>query len=163
VENENSAELIAIEPYPNEVLRRGFPGLSRLIPRKVEEVDLSQFDELKQNDILFIDSSHVLRIGNDVQYEYLEVLPRINKGIIIHIHDIFLPMEYPKNWVLKMHRFWSEQYLLQAFLAFNSAFEILWAGSYMHLRHPDQLEKAFSSYNRDAVWATNVPGATSFG
>lgn len=161
-ENGNRAELTAIEPYPNEVLRRGFPGLSKLISAKVEEVDLSEFSELKENDILFIDSSHVLKIGNDVQYEYLEILPRLNKGVIVHIHDIFLPAEYPKKWVLGMHRFWNEQYLLQAFLAFNGAFEVLWAGSYMHLRHRNQLEKASSSYNRDTVWATHVPGATSF-
>jgi predicted O-methyltransferase YrrM len=150
-ENGNKTELIAIEPYPNEVLKSGFTGLSKLIVTKIEEIDLSEFNELKENDILFIDSSHVLKIGNDVQYEYLEILPRLNKGVIIHIHDIFLPSEYPKKWVLEMHRFWNEQSLLQAFLAFNSAFEVLWAGSYMHLRHPEKLEKAFSSYNRTVV------------
>ena len=150
-ENGNKTELIAIEPYPDEVLKSGFSGLSKLILTKIEEIDLSEFSELKENDILFIDSSHVLKIGNDVQYEYLEILPRLNKGVIIHIHDIFLPMEYPKKWVLEMHRFWNEQYLLQSFLAFNSAFEVLWAGSYMHLRHPEKLEKAFSSYNRKMV------------
>ena len=150
-ENGNKTELIAIEPYPDEVLKSGFSGLSKLILTKIEEIDLSEFSELKENDILFIDSSHVLKIGNDVQYEYLEILPRLNKGVIIHIHDIFLPMEYPKKWVLEMHRFWNEQYLLQSFLAFNSAFEVLWAGSYMHLGHPEKLEKAFSSYNRKMV------------
>jgi len=103
-----------------------------------------------------------LKIGSDVQYEYLEVLPRLNKGVIVHIHDIFLPMEYPRKWVIGMHRFWNEQYLLQAFLSFNCAFEVLWAGSYMHLRHPDELERAFNSYNRNIVWSTHVPGATSF-
>lgn len=159
----NKSELIAIEPYPNEVLRSGFAGLSRLITTKIEEIDLSVFNELKENDILFIDSSHVLKIGNDVQYEYLEILPRLNRGVIVHIHDIFPPMEYPKRWVLEMHRFWNEQYLLQAFLAFNSAFEVLWGGgAYMHLRHPEKLEKAFSSYNRKTVWRRQVPGANSF-
>ena len=74
-ESGNKAELIAIEPYPNEVLRSGFPGFSKLISKKVEEIDLSEFNKLKENDILFIDSSHVLKIGNDVQYEYLEILP----------------------------------------------------------------------------------------
>lgn len=150
-ENGYRGELIAIDPYPNEVVKSGFPGLSKLIPIKVEEIDLSMYDELKENDILFIDTSHVLRIGGDVQYEYLEILPRLNKGVIVHIHDIFLPMEYPKKWVLGMHRFWNEQYLLQAFLAFNSAFEVLWAGYYMHLKHPEKLEKAFSSYDRMTV------------
>lgn len=144
--------LTAIEPYPNEVLKAGFRGLSELIVKEVQDIPLSEFKELKENDILFIDSSHVLKIGSDVQYEYLEILPRLNKGVIVHIHDIFLPAEYLKEWVSKEYRFWTEQYLLQAFLAFNDSFEVLWAGSYMHLKHPDKLESAFNSYNRDERW-----------
>jgi hypothetical protein len=151
-ENGYKRKLIAIDPYPSKILRSGFPGLSKLIPAKVEEIDLSMFNELEENDILFIDSGHVLKIGNDVQYEYLEILPRLNKGVIFHIHDIFLPKEYPQKWVLKMHRFWNEQYLLQSFLAFNSTFKVLWAGSYMHLKHPEKLKQAFSSYDRRTVW-----------
>jgi hypothetical protein len=123
-----------------------------IIPEKVQNVPVSKFGELKENDILFIDSSHILRIGSDVRYEYLEILPRLNKGVLVHAHDIFLPSEYPKEWVCKQYRFYTEQYLLQAFLAFNSAFEILWMGSYMHLKHPEKLERAFSSYDRNKVW-----------
>ena len=146
--NGHECELIAVEPYPNNVLKAGFPGLSELIPAKIQDIPLAELSKLEENDILFIDSSHVLKIGSDVQYEYLEILPRLNKGVIVHIHDIFLPAEYKKDWVLKDYRFWTEQYLLQAFLAFNDSFEIFWAGSYMHLNHPDKLEAAFSSYNR---------------
>jgi len=145
-------ELVAIEPYPNEILKAGFPGLSKLIPTKVQDIPLSEFKKLTENDILFIDSSHVLKIGSDVQYEYLEILSRLNKGVIVHVHDIFLPAEYLKEWVLKDYIFWNEQYLLQAFLVFNDSFEVLWAGSYMHLKHPDKLETAFSSYKRDKRW-----------
>ena len=141
-------ELVAFEPYPNETLKKGFPGLSKLVTTKIQDVDVSSFNVLEENDILFIDSTHVLKIGSDVQYEYLEILPRLKKGVIIHIHDIFLPSEYPKQWVLKDHKFWTEQYLLQAFLTFNDTFEILWGGSYMHLKHPDLLEKSFNSYNK---------------
>lgn len=147
-----NTKLIAIEPYPNETLRSGFPGLAELIISKLQDIDISKFNTLDENDILFIDSSHVLRIGSDVQYEYLELLPRLNKGVIIHIHDIFLPAEYKRSWVHNDHRFLNEQYFLQAFLAFNNTFEILWGGSLMHLSHPEVLEKAFSSYNRDLVW-----------
>lgn len=127
-EDGNECELIAFEPYPNNVLKAGFPGLSKLIPIKIQDIALSKFSELKENDFLFIDSSHVLKIGSDVQYEYLEILPRLNKGVIVHVHDIFLPAEYRREWVLNDYRFYTEQYLLQAFLAFNSAFEVLWGG-----------------------------------
>lgn len=145
----NESELVAFEPYPNDILKTGFPGLSKLVVTEIQNVDLTEFEKLRVNDILFIDSSHVLKIGSDVQYEYLEILPRLNIGVIVHLHDIFLPAEYPKKWVLEGYRFWTEQYLLQAFLAFNDSFEILWAGSNMHLTHPGKLEAAFSSYNRN--------------
>lgn len=148
-DNDYECELVAIEPYPNEILKAGFPGLSKLVPEKVQDVPLAEFEKLTENDILFIDSSHVLKIGSDVQYEYLEILPRLNKGVIVHVHDIFLPAEYSKEWVLKYCRFWTEQYLLQAFLIFNDHFEVLWAGNYMHLKHPGKLQTAFSSYERD--------------
>ena len=145
-------ELIAFEPYPTDTLEAGFPGLSKLIPTKIQDVPLSKFNELKRNNILFIDSIHVLKIGSDVQCEYLKIFPRLNKGAIVHVHDIFLPAEYPREWVLKNYLFWTEQYVLQSFLAFNNAFEVIWGGSYMHLKHPDKLEKAFRSYNRTSVW-----------
>ncbi len=152
------SQFVAIEPYPSSILSAGFPGLSELMPLQVQDVPLSEFNRLEENDILFIDSSHVLKIGSDVQYECLEILPKLNKGVIVHFHDIFLPAEYPKKWVLEEHRFWTEQYLLQAFLSFNEAFKILWAGSYMHLKHPAKLEAAFSSYKGHGTW----PGPGSF-
>jgi len=142
-------ELYSIEPFPNDILKKGFPGLSVLIQKPVEDVGLDFFLQLDENDILFIDSSHVVRIGGDVNYVYLEILPRLKRGVIVHSHDIFLPAEYPKEWVLKSHWFWTEQYLLQAFLSFNYAFEILWAGSYMHLNYPNELKSTFPSYDKD--------------
>ncbi len=144
-----AAGVTVIDPHPNEVVRAGFPGLGEVLDEAVEEVPLRRFGALRPNDVLFIDSSHVLRIGGDVQFLYLEVLPRLAPGVLVHIHDIFLPAEYPKRWVLEQFRFLSEQYLLQAFLAFNGEFEVLWAGQFMHLRHPDDLARAFPSYERN--------------
>ena len=144
------AELVAFEPYPNEVLRAGFPGLSQLVTAKIEQIPLSEFSVLQESDILFIDSSHLLKIGSDVHYEFLEIMPRLNRGVVVHIHDIFLPAEYPRDWVMREHLFYNEQYLLQAFLAFNESFEVLWAGSFMHLSHPRELQTAFNSY--DGGW-----------
>lgn len=137
----------AIEPYPNNILKAGFPGLSELKIKKAEDIPLSEFGELKENDILFIDSSHVLKIGSDVQYELLGILPRLNAGVIIHFHDIFLPSEYLKDWVMTDHRFWNEQYLLHAFLLYNNSFKILWGCAFMDLMHSDKLKDAFSSYD----------------
>lgn len=127
---------ICIEPYEMPWLES--LGIDRLIRAKVEDVDLSLFSELKENDILFIDSSHVLRSAGDVFVEYLHILPCLNKGVIIHIHDIFLPFEYPKEWVVNQRKFFTEQYLLQAFLAFNSEFEILLACNYLSHDYPNE-------------------------
>lgn len=155
LKNGGGGELVAFEPYPHPILQVGFSGLTRLVPKKIQDVPLEAFDALEANDILFIDSSHAASTGSDVVREYLEILPRLKPGVLVHIHDIFLPNDYPKDWVLKEHRFWNEQYLLQAFLAFNSSFEVLWAGNYMHTRHPEALTAAFASYNP----STTNPGS----
>jgi hypothetical protein len=141
---EDSA-LICIEPFPLDFLRKGFPGLHSLIEKKVEDIDVKFFSQLNSGDILFIDSSHTVRIGGDVNYLFLDVLPRLNPGVIVHVHDIFLPFEYRRDWVLDEFRFWSEQYLLQAFLTFNSEFKVLMANRYMAHRYPQDLKAAFAN------------------
>jgi hypothetical protein len=145
-------DFVAIEPHPNELLLGGFPGLSRLVRREVQDVPLREFEALRENDILFIDSSHVLKAGSDVRYLLLEVLPRLAPGVLVHVHDVFLPSEYPREWVLRHRRFYTEQYLLHAFLLFNRAFAVLWSASYLHLNHPEELEAAFASYGPKTRW-----------
>jgi hypothetical protein len=140
--------LISIEPYPNRIIAEGFPGLSRLIPKRAQDVPLAEFMQLEANDILFIDSSHVVKTGSDALYEYLEIIPRLAPGVLVHAHDIFLPMEYPRHWLFEDHHFWNEQYILQAFLTHNVAWKVLWAGYYMHVQNPAILEQMFSSYSR---------------
>jgi hypothetical protein len=137
-------ELIAIEPYPAGFLKKGFPGLSRLIESKVEKVPLK---DVVDCDILFIDSSHVVRIGGDVNYEILELLPRLKTGALVHWHDILLPGEYWKGWVMNRHFFFTEQYLLQAFLQFNSVFEVAWASRYMNLNHLEDVRQTFPFFD----------------
>ncbi len=151
-DNSYSCDFVVCDPYPSSVVKKGFPGLSKVISEPVQNVPFAEFQKLETNDLLFIDSSHVLKIGSDVHYEYLEILPRLKKGVIVHFHDIFLPSEYDRNWVLKDHIFWNEQYLLQSFLTFNNTFEILWAGNYMRIRHPKELKIAFSSNSRGEQW-----------
>jgi len=138
-----NTELICIEPYPDDVLTRGFPGLTAVIPKKVQDVELSSFERLDDGDILFIDSSHVVKIGGDVNYLFLEVLPRLRPGVVVHVHDIFLPEEFPKAWIQDLHLFWTEQYLLQAFLTYNSEFEVLFANAYMGLKHVTEMQETF--------------------
>lgn len=142
--NSGSA-LICIEPFPQDFLKRSFPGLHSLIEKKVEDVDLDFFSRLGPGDILFIDSSHTVKIGGDVNYLFLEVLPRLKPGVIVHVHDIFLPFEYRRDWVMQEFRFWTEQYLLQAFLTFNSEFEVLMANSYLSHSHEEDLKTTFPS------------------
>ncbi|MDP2730264.1 MAG: class I SAM-dependent methyltransferase [Dehalococcoidales bacterium] len=155
--------LFTIDPYPGDIVARGFPGLTSLTREKAENIDLAFLLQLNEGDILFIDSSHVARIGSDVNYLFPEVLPRLKPGVIVHVHDIFLPREYPREWVLGLRRSWNEQYLLQAFLTYNQAYTVLWCGSYMHLHHLQELKTAFPSYNGliypKSFWMRRKPAA----
>ena len=153
----NRSAIICIEPFPREFLRQGFPGLERLIEKKVEDIDLEFFSQLQSGDILFIDSSHTVKIGGDVNYLFLEVLPRLKPGVIVHIHDIFLPYEYRQDWVTNRFRFWNEQYLLQAFLTFNSEFEVLMANRFLSHRYLGDLKDAFPSLKKlEATFPNSV-------
>jgi len=146
--NKNST-LICIDPFPSEVFRKNsVPALQSLIEAEVQDLELEFFSQLKSGDILFIDSSHVVKIGGDVNYLFLEVLPRLNPGVIVHVHDIFFPFEYRRDWVVDEFRFWTEQYLLQAFLTFNSEFEVLLANYYLSRYHIEDLRAAFPNLPR---------------
>lgn len=140
-------ELICIEPYPDAVLR-AHPGITQLIPSPVQAVERSLFERLGANDILFIDSTHTVKIGSDVNLLVLEVLPRLQPGVIVHFHDIFLPRDYPRPWILEARMFSNEQYLLQAFLNGNAQFEVLFSSAYLTLRHRAAVESRFGRYPR---------------
>jgi hypothetical protein len=147
-EKNEASGLICIDPLPRDFIRKGFPGLQSLIEKRVQDIELEFFSQLKLGDVLFIDSSHTVKIGGDVNYLFLEVLPRLAPGVIVHVHDVFLPFEYRRDWILEEHRFWTEQYLLQAFLAFNSEFEVLVANSYLKHYHEEDLKAAFPTLSR---------------
>jgi predicted O-methyltransferase YrrM len=119
---------VSIEPYEMPWLEQ-LP--IELIRKKVEDVDLSVFETLEANDILFIDSSHMMRPQGDVLFEFLEILPELKSGVIVHVHDIFTPKDYPNKWILEDHRLWNEQYLLEAFLTCNTQFKIIGAVNYL--------------------------------
>lgn len=138
-------KLICVDPYPPSVLKNESLEIDEWLKKKVQLVEIKRFKELRADDILFIDSSHVLRTGGDVQYLYCEVLPRLHQGVLIHIHDISLPKQYPKVYYENCI-FWNEQYLLQAFLTYNSRIEVIWPGNYMMLKQPEKVSALFPEY-----------------
>lgn len=119
-----------IEPFEQPWLEK--TGL-KVIRSKVEDVSLDKFKSLNSNDILFIDSSHIIRPQGDVLHEILEILPILNSGVLIHFHDICTPKDYFDEWVC--NNFWNEQYLLEAFLSFNKEFEVIMSTNYLLHHH----------------------------
>ena len=138
---------ICIDPWPRDFISNGVRDIE-FMHRKVEKADISLFLALRQNDILFVDSSHVVRTGEDVCFIILEILPRLSEGVIIHFHDIFLPFEYPRELVVEKHLFWTEQYLLQAYLAENSHIEVLFASNFISKKYLQEVKGAFPK----ALW-----------
>lgn len=127
---------ICIEPYEA-------PWLDKLgveiLRERVESVDQDLFRQLEENDILFIDSSHMIRPQGDVLHEYLEILPILKSGVLVHVHDIFTPKDYLDDWISKQVLFWNEQYLLEAFLSFNKEFKVIGALNFLKHRYPEEL------------------------
>ena len=142
----NAMDFTCVEPYPRQFLIDGVAGITSLIRKKIQQVEPSFFSRLGPGDILFIDSSHVAKAGSDVNYLFFEVLPALRPGVIVHIHDIFLPDEYPKRWVIEEGRNWNEQYLVRAFLQHNDAFEVLWSSYYMCTRHAEETAGGLSPF-----------------
>lgn len=130
-------EHICIEPYEMPWLEEVAVSVVR---KKVENLELSFFAKLQENDILFIDSTHIIRPQGDVLFEYLQLLPSLKKGVIVHIHDIFSPKNYPHQWLQDEVRFWNEQYLLEAFLTHNRDWRIVGALNYLRHNHYDKLK-----------------------
>lgn len=139
-----SCEISCIEPYPRPFLSAGVPGIARLLVQRVQDVPLDEFARLEAGDVLFIDSSHVAKTGSDVNHLYFEVLPRLATGVRIHVHDIFLPHDYPPDWAVTDNRSWNEQYLLRALLMFNTAFRVVFGCSYAFHRFPDDVRAALA-------------------
>ena len=136
-------EVIAIEPHPSKLVNKLPAKGLQLIRDRVQNVDIGLFTSLEPNDIVFIDSTHALREGGDVWWEFCEILPRLRPGVLVHVHDISLPKPYPRVNFDRHHFYWNEQYLLQAFLTFNSRYRVLWGGNFMLLKHPAEMKSTF--------------------
>jgi predicted O-methyltransferase YrrM len=122
-----------IEPVPELLysLLKQSDRKHKILPVKVQEVDINVFKELEANDILFIDSTHISKLGSDVNKVIHEILPILQKGVLVHFHDISWPFEYPADLIKKGFA-WNEAYLLRAFLEFNESFGILFFSGYLH-------------------------------
>jgi hypothetical protein len=142
-----ATEHLAYDPYPRaQILGEEPPPPTRFEPKRATEVTLEDFARLEDGDILFVDTTHTVKLGSDVNYVVLDVLPTLASGVIVHFHDIFLPWEYPREWFESMDYFWAEQYLIQAFLAFNGEFEVEIPANAVAVEHPDRLTKAIPSF-----------------
>jgi predicted O-methyltransferase YrrM len=128
---------ICVEPFERPWLER--TGVE-VIRQRVEDLEQSVFSELGENDVLFIDSSHVIRPQGDVVFEYLDLLPSLRRGVIVHVHDIFSPRDYPDQWLKSEVRLWTEQYLVEAFLTCNRDWKILGALNFLRHAHYELLK-----------------------
>jgi predicted O-methyltransferase YrrM len=136
-------DITCIEPFPSRLLKN--QKKIKLIKKNVQDVDVKKFQSLNENDILLIDSTHTLKIGSDVSYIYLEILPQLKKGVIVMIHDIFFPYNYQRDADKSMYQ-WMETQILQAFLINNPKVEILFCLSYLHYLKSNILKKIFPLY-----------------
>lgn len=131
-----------IEPYPRQFLLDGVEGISELRVEQVQDSPLELFTALGPDDVLFVDTSHTVKTGGDVAWIFHELIPRLAPGVHVHIHDFFLPGDYPESWVLEGWG-WNELYLARSFLSFNRAFEVVWGAQFMLQRHLEAVLRAF--------------------
>lgn len=156
-----SVEFTFIEPHADrllDLLRPEDRATQTIIRHPVQEVPLDVFRALEGGDVLFIDSSHVLKIGSDVQHIIFNVLPAINPGVLIHFHDVHWPFEYRRETVLK-GKTWNEAYAVRAFLQFNHSYEILYFSPFMAEFHADRVRAALPLAVRDpgvSLWIRRV-------
>jgi hypothetical protein len=132
-----------IEPFPallHSLIEPGDRARVEIIASPLQKVDVTRFQELDENDILFIDSTHVAKLGSDVNYIFSEILPSLRRGVYVHFHDIFYPFEYPAAWLYE-GRVWTEAYVLRAFLAFNSAYDIVLFNTFLEHFHRAEFER----------------------
>jgi predicted O-methyltransferase YrrM len=139
---DSSINFTFIEPYPELLhsLIKENDKKHTFIPARLQDVNRDVFKSLDANDILFVDSTHVSKLGSDVNRIIFEILPILRRGVLIHFHDIFWPFEYPSDWIRKGIA-WNEAYILRAFLEFNKNFEIVFFASFLHQHQHDWFQE----------------------
>jgi len=143
---QSQIKLTFVEPYPERLyslLKDADKTQNRIFEKPIQQVPISEFEALEAGDILFVDSSHVSKTGSDVNFIFFEVLPKLQSGVIIHFHDVFTPMEYPKSWVMKQNEWFgfNEIYILRAFLMYNPDFEVIMFNTFLEEHHESWFKK----------------------
>lgn len=157
----NGGSYTCIEPNPYPELYT-LNHVENIIKKRAEKVDVKVFESLEKGDILFIDSTHIVKLGGEVIYLYLEVLPRLKKGVIVHIHDIAFPFPILRPEIaIHEKRYWTEWALAQAFLAFNKSFKIELCMSYLHYYYPEVLSNILPLVHKDpwpplSLWISRI-------
>ncbi|MCW2240869.1 class I SAM-dependent methyltransferase [Azospirillum canadense] len=152
-------EMVCVEPYPMPKLLKlveRSAGVVRLVESKVQDADPTIFAALAANDILFIDSSHVSKVGSDVNHEVFTILPKVSTGVWCHVHDIFFPWDYAREWVERHQIFWNEQYLIMAFLAFNNSFQIEIANQFVDRELQGECARLFAGTGRSVFGGSSL-------
>lgn len=148
-------EVTCIEPYPERLFSIMTMGRGdrrvKLAKRPVQEVPMSEFARLEAGDFLFIDSTHVAKAGSDVVWLYLHVLPTLAPGVIVHVHDVHWPFEYPERW-LREGRDWTEVYLLRAFLTHNADWRVLLMTSWLWTQRPELVPDELRGEPTGSLW-----------
>lgn len=154
IEANGFGSIVCIEPYPRPFLE-SIQHVDDVVKKPVQEIDAEWINfQLSDNDILFIDSTHTVKIGSDCLHIYLRLLPKLRHKLLIHIHDVFLPDGMPAEWAKTKHIYWTEQYLLFAYLLDNPTIQIEW-GSHYHMKfNKQQLEELAPPHI--------LPGGSSF-
>jgi len=138
-----------VEPYPSAWLAQAIASSGgKLVREPVQTLGPELFGELQAGDLLFIDSSHVSKLASDVNHLYLSVLPTLRPGVLVHVHDIYIPYEYPREHFFSSNQqFWNEQYLLQALLSANPALEVLVPAYYLQSDRVPEFKAAFPGWD----------------
>ena len=147
-------DVTCIEPFPERLLgliKEADRTRLTVLRQPVQDVDPATYQRLGPQDVLFVDSTHVVKAGSDVVWLFLHVLPRLAAGVVVHVHDVFWPFEYPGPW-LRQRRDWTEAYLLHAFLAGNADWEILFFSSWIWQCHPELVPPPLAREEPGSIW-----------
>ena len=146
-ESKHNPFITAIDPYPNKFLiNADYKGKIKLVAEEAQKLPLSFFDEMEKGDFLFIDSTHTIKPGSEVNFLILEILPRLKSGVYVHFHDIYFPYDYKRDILSDGLFFSNESVLLHAFLCNNSNFRIVTSLSMIHYALPEELKKCLPNY-----------------